>query len=294
MMFGTREPFEYNECDACGSLSIAEVPADLSRHYPQTYYSLGGGEHRPRYGRLARRFAVSILLAMPGMLSDRLPASMSRWRGMRKAGVTRATRILDVGCGNGALLRSLERIGFTDLHGVDPYTEHAGTWPHITITKGQLDDLDGTYGFILLSHSLEHMPDPLAALHNVARLCAPGGHVLISVPVVNRSWHDIGTDWMGLDPPRHLFIPTVSGLTALVGSVAGLRMKATWFDTVSLEFLGNELARMRLPLFDPGTGQPTEPAQYFDKAQIATWERQAREYNKRGEAGTASFLAQRE
>jgi SAM-dependent methyltransferase len=294
MMFGSREPFEYTECAACGSLSILEVPADLGRHYPQTYYSFGGGEHRPRHGRLARRLAVLALLNMPLPLTRLLPASLSRWRGMRTAGVKRSTRILDVGCGNGALLRSLARSGFSDLHGVDPYTERAGRWPHITITKGVLGDLAGEYGFILLSHSLEHMPDPLAALRNVARLCAPGGHVLIGVPVVNRSWRDFGPDWTALDPPRHLFIPTVSGLTALVGSVPGLRVKDTWFDTNGLEFYATELARRHEPLFDRATGVPTEPTRYFDRDQLAGWERRARDWNKRGEAGTASFLVQKE
>lgn len=292
-MFGSREPFDYNECAACGSLSIAAVPADLGRHYPQIYYSFAG-EHRSRFGRVARRLAVLALLNMPGTLSDRLPASMSRWRGMRRAAVRRSTRILDVGCGNGALLRSLARSGFTDLHGVDPFTQQGGTWPHITITQGELGDLEGAYGFILLSHSLEHMPDPRAALRDVARLCMPGGHALISVPVVNRSWRDYGPDWMALDPPRHLFIPTVSGLTALINSVAGLRVKDTWFDTTVLEFYGSELARMGMPMFDRATGAPADPTQQFGAAQVAAWERQARDYNKRGEAGTASILVEKE
>ena len=292
-MFGSREPFEYYECSACGSLSIAEVPADLDRHYPPTYYSLSTAEHRPRHGRTARRLALFALLNMPPALSDLLPASMSRWRGMRKASVRHATRILDVGCGSGALLRALERSGFSDLNGVDPFIEQSSTRPHITITKGELGDLDGTYGFILLSHSLEHMPNPRATLRDVARACAPGGHALISLPVVNRSWTELGPDWMGLDPPRHLFIPSVSGFAALVGSVPGLRVKDSWFDTNAMEFYNSALARMRVPSFDRATGVVTDPAQYFDKAQLERWSRQAREYNKRGEAGTASFLVQR-
>lgn len=294
MMFGTREPFDYNECSACASLSIAEVPADLDRHYPQTYYSFATAEHRPRFGRMARRLALVALLNMPAGISDHLPATMSRWRGMRKASVNRSTRILDVGCGNGALLRALERSGFKDLHGVDPFIEQGSTGPHITITKGRIGDLEGAYDFILLAHSLEHMPDPLATLRDVARVCAPGGHVLIGVPVVNRSWVELGPDWMGLDPPRHLFIPSVPGLTALVNSVPGLRVNDTWFDTLDLEFYGSQLARMRVPMFDRATGVTTDPAQYFDKAQLARWSRQARDHNRHGDAGTASLLIQRD
>ena len=293
MMYGSREPYDYYECSACGSLSIAEVPADLDRHYPQTYYSFATAEHRPRYGRVARRLALFVLLNMPVAFSDLLPPKMSRWRGMRKASVKHATRILDVGCGSGALLRALARSGFTDLNGVDPFIEQGSTGPHITITKGELGDLGGSYDFTLLTHSLEHMSDPLAALRDVARVCAPGGHVLISLPVVNRSWTELGPDWMGLDPPRHLFIPSVSGLAALIGSVPGLRVKDTWFDTNAMEFCNSGLAKLRVPASDRATGVATDPAQYFDKAQLERWSRQARDYNKRGEAGTASFLIQK-
>lgn len=293
MLFGTREPFTYNECSACGSLSIAEVPVDLSRHYPPTYYSFTGAKRRRRLGPIARHLAITALLNLPGPLRARLPSALSGWRGMGAARVQRSTRILDVGSGTGHLLMSLERSGFKDLHGVDPFIERGTTTPHVTITKGQMADLDGPYGFILLTHSLEHMPDPLAALRDVARLCAPGGHALIGLPVVNRSWRDYGTDWMALDPPRHLFIPTVPGLTDLIESVPGLHVKETWFDTSVVEFYGSELARARIRMFDRDAGVATDPVAHFGAAQVAAWQRQAREYNKRGEAGTASFLVQK-
>ena len=292
-MFGSREPFDYGECAACGSLSIVKVPPNLGDHYPPTYYSFTG-EHRPRHGLLARRLAVLALLNMPVVISNRLPAAMSRWRGMRKARVKHSTRILDVGCGSGALLRALERVGFDDLHGVDPYIEQGSSQPHITITKGELADLDGAYGFVLLTHSLEHMPDPRAALRDVARICAPGGHVLISLPVVNRSWAELGPDWIALDPPRHLFIPSVSGFTALVSSIPGLRVQDLWFDTNALEFYGSELARLRVPTRDRAAGADTDPLRHFDKAQLKRWSRKAREYNRHGEAGTAPFLVHTE
>ena len=291
-MFGSREPFTYLDCADCGSLSIAAVPANLGDHYPPTYYSFAR-ELKPRFGYLARRLAMRALISLPGSLHARLPAAYSRWRGMAKAKVNLSTRILDVGCGNGALLKALERSGFKNLHGVDPFIDRSVSSPHITITKGELGDLRGEYRFILLSHSLEHMPDPRAALREVARICSPGGHALIALPVVNRSWRDLGPDWIALDPPRHLFIPTVSGLTALVDSIPGLSLRDVWFDTGTLEFYGSHLARKRVPLRDPGGRGDTNAHAYFDKAQFAAWQRDAREYNKRGDAGTASFLIQK-
>src|SRR5581483_2549480 len=39
MMFGTRESFAYRLCRQCGCLQIEQIPNDLQRHYPSTYYS---------------------------------------------------------------------------------------------------------------------------------------------------------------------------------------------------------------------------------------------------------------
>ncbi len=37
MMLGSRESFTYVECARCGCVQIAEIPADLARHYPTDY-----------------------------------------------------------------------------------------------------------------------------------------------------------------------------------------------------------------------------------------------------------------
>jgi hypothetical protein len=38
LMFSTRERFGYRRCEACGTLRIDAVPADLARHYPSAYF----------------------------------------------------------------------------------------------------------------------------------------------------------------------------------------------------------------------------------------------------------------
>jgi hypothetical protein len=85
----------------------------------------------------------------------------------------------------------------------------------------------------------------------------------------------------------------VSGLRVLIDSISGLRVKDMWFDTSALEFYGSELARSRVPLFDRTTGAATDPVRHFGKAQVDAWQRRASEYNRRGEAGTAAFLIQK-
>ena len=39
MMFGFRDEFLYFKCPVCGCLQIADIPKNLSKYYPENYYS---------------------------------------------------------------------------------------------------------------------------------------------------------------------------------------------------------------------------------------------------------------
>jgi SAM-dependent methyltransferase len=95
---------------------------------------------------------------------------------------------LEVGCGDGALLCELHNRGFGGrLAGVE-ITEAA---VEIARQRSQIDSVelydglhlpvpDGAYDLGILSHVLEHVPDPPALLAEVARACQA---VLIEVPL---------------------------------------------------------------------------------------------------------------
>lgn len=104
-----------------------------------------------------------------------------------RAGV-RPTSTLEVGCGDGALLCELHRRGFGGrLAGV----EITAAAVAIARERSQIDAVElydgvhlpashGTYDLGILSHVLEHVPDPPALLEEVARACRA---VLIEVPL---------------------------------------------------------------------------------------------------------------
>jgi SAM-dependent methyltransferase len=95
---------------------------------------------------------------------------------------------LEVGCGDGALLCELRRRDFGGrLHGVE-ITEAAVA---LARERSQIDSValydglhlpaaDGAYDLGILSHVLEHVPDPAALLAEVARACKA---VLVEVPL---------------------------------------------------------------------------------------------------------------
>jgi SAM-dependent methyltransferase len=54
---------------------------------------------------------------------------------------------------------------------------------------GQLQNIsECTYDFVLSSHCLEHLANPLAALHEWRRITRPSGHLLVIVPDPTRSF----------------------------------------------------------------------------------------------------------
>jgi SAM-dependent methyltransferase len=104
-----------------------------------------------------------------------------------RAGLAPAST-LEVGCGDGALLSELHRRGFGGrLAGL----EITMAAVEIARTREEIDSVelydglhlpaaDGVYDLGILSHVLEHVPDPPALLAEVARACRA---VLVEVPL---------------------------------------------------------------------------------------------------------------
>lgn len=105
----------------------------------------------------------------------------------RRAGLAPA-RVLEVGCGDGALLCELRRRGFGErLEGVEitaAAVEIAGERPEIDAVERydgrSLEAADGSYDLGILSHVLEHVSEPAGLLAEVARAC---GAVIVEVPL---------------------------------------------------------------------------------------------------------------
>ncbi len=126
MQFGTREEFTYFRCVKCGCLQIAEIPGDLSRHYPGDYYSARPLDENKYAGW---RGALRVLPLEASLFPDvSLRWAISRvfprrhFAALAGLGIARSAKILDVGCGNGkSFLYPLRRMGFRRVAGCDPF-----------------------------------------------------------------------------------------------------------------------------------------------------------------------------
>ncbi|HYI38056.1 MAG TPA: class I SAM-dependent methyltransferase [Thermoleophilaceae bacterium] len=102
-------------------------------------------------------------------------------------------RIAEVGCGDGVLLELMERRGLGDEHRGYEISEKAVTIAGDRLGAGVVERFDGehlpvpdgAYDLGVLSHVLEHVPDPLPLLQETARACRA---VVVEVPLEdNRS-----------------------------------------------------------------------------------------------------------
>jgi 2-polyprenyl-3-methyl-5-hydroxy-6-metoxy-1,4-benzoquinol methylase len=126
-------------------------------------------------------------------------------------------RLLDVGCGNGKLLESAERLGWR-AQGleIDPTAVAAARARGLDVLEGsyeRLTEFEGALDCIICSHVLEHVHEPLDLLSKLAAALTPGGTLLLASPnatsIVRRLF---GNDWRGLEAPRHLSIPSMKQL----------------------------------------------------------------------------------
>lgn len=109
--------------------------------------------------------------------------------------------LLDVGSGDGSLLRALRARG-REAVGLERTANGDGV---LACEITDFDQRRGEWAAVVFWHSLEHLRDPMAALDRATELLAPGGVLVIAVPNLE-SWQArlLGTRWFHLDLPRHL------------------------------------------------------------------------------------------
>ena len=277
-MFGSGESFEYHECGSCGSLQIVQVPANLGAYYPRDqYYSFRRVQLPGRYAFLQRR-AVRRLLKFNSYLFLRTGLGRGpAWT--RLAELDLDSRILDLGCGDGSSLTKLSLLGYRHLTGADPFLEtDALSASGTRLLASTHEEIEGEFDCIVMHHAFEHMADPCAALASARRLLAPGGRIVIRMPIRDcYAWDKYGTHWVQLDAPRHLVIYTKLGFAQLL-SRAGFRLKALEYDSYAFQFWGSELVAQGLP--------QTLGSVVFGKDQLRKWKRNARRLNamRRGDS----------
>ena len=110
--------------------------------------------------------------------------------------LTNQGKMLDVGCGNGHMIRSFQnKFPAWGLAGQEWDERHAKTVraiPNVTdFFTSFPDDHVNSFDLISMVHVLEHIVDPANYLRNLASLLRDGGLLLIEVPNLRRNPYDL-------------------------------------------------------------------------------------------------------
>lgn len=272
-MFGKGDEFEYSECLSCGSLQILSVPENLSIYYSSSsYYSFSKLSKSSLVIKLLKRIRLNFYLRLGTKVFEPI---YGYW--LKKIKPKFTDRIADVGCGNGQLLYELFASGYSDLHGFDPYLEKdVEISPNLKLWKKPFEETDLQFDLIMLHHSFEHMPDPKSILKTCFDKLKSGGKLLIRTPVSDAHiWKEERENWVQLDAPRHLVIPSISGFKN-VSEAIGFVLNDIEFDSSEFQFWGTELYKKGLSL------DPRLVAKNFTKTEMTFFKKKALLYNQKG------------
>ena len=146
------------------------------------------------------------------------------------------TRVLDVGAGTGTLAAAALQCG-AEVTAVDPdpgmLEIAAVTAPGARLDRAGLPDLpfpDGSFDVALANFVVNHVPDPRAAVRELARVVRPGGRVVVTIwpsghNAQSRLWAAV-LEASGAEPVPSTRLPEEQDFPRTVTGLAGLMTQA--------------------------------------------------------------------
>lgn len=195
-------------CRACGGVQKrmdAAWRAEIERVYREyTIYHQSGGAEQSAFSAgtgqaMARSERIVHRLVQSGLAAER-------------------GRLLDVGCGNGALLRACSRLlpgwslAGTEIN--DKYKAEVEAIPGVSVMQvGGAAEVPGEFDFVTLVHVLEHVPEPAQFLASLRTKLTCGGHLMVEVP----HYVDNPFDLLIVDHSTHFSAEVLHGVAERAG-----------------------------------------------------------------------------
>jgi 2-polyprenyl-3-methyl-5-hydroxy-6-metoxy-1,4-benzoquinol methylase len=214
--------FNLVECKTCGLVYLNPRPTkeEINEYYPPWYHS--------RAEKEIVDIEKTMIWGIPwreAMQKKAKPILRHKKEG----------RILDIGCGDGSLLKFMKELGW-ETHGID-FNEGSANYARevlgLDVFAGRLEEVscpEDFFDIIILFHVLEHLPDPLKTLERVRPLLKEDGVLLIEVPnFASFEARVFRSRWIGIAAPVHLHQFAPHTLEAM--------LKSAGFNTIELGFI---------------------------------------------------------
>ena len=201
-------------CTSCdlAFLDPQPTPAQLEKLYGKEYFT-----DRPNYDRTEKDKAF-IEEGQSLDLSQVRPDKFTTYMQQRYPG--RRFRYLEVGCGPGYTLKSLQNLGW-ETYGLE-ISEHAADYArrelHLPVVTGNIETTEdfheNQFDLAYLGDVLEHLLSPAAAIRKFGHILSSGGLLVLALPsVTNLPSMRLGFAAYGLlgrqrrmdIPPYHLY-----------------------------------------------------------------------------------------
>lgn len=241
--------WRFLECSACHSLNLdpRPTPRSISKAYPAHYVTHTGGSSAHARDNGNGNGNGLIWSACNGYLNHRFGANRSSGSSTLAAFLyllppvrlqldyffrhlpREPGTLLDVGCGNGAFLLRARQAGWT-VQGLEPDIDavRAAQGNGLDVVNTSIMEFDTTsaYDQITLSHVVEHLHQPAQSLARMITWLKPDGQIWLALPNPKGLGHRIfGRNWLSLDPPRHLCIPTQSQMRKMLADAGFVNIR---------------------------------------------------------------------
>lgn len=213
-LYGASGEWNLKKCtnSECGLVWLDPMPQeeDLEKAYKSYYTHETDDNEQKNFIKVLLRKVYRSVKTVPSHLLG-LRAEEIKLENMYLQNVEPG-RLLDVGCGSGKFLNSMQLAGW-EVEGIDFDAKAANSAfakYGIQVCIGTLESIrytDNYFDAITMSHVIEHVPDPVALLQECHRILKPGGYLVAITPNINSWGHQkFGNNWRGLEPPRHLHL----------------------------------------------------------------------------------------
>lgn len=239
-MFDHYDRFDYFKCISCLAVFQNPMPNDdqINSFYPENYSVFDEKSRLRQYSPLKKAIlwkTKGYKHLHPDLLFKCLSHLASPFYSLDKPNFIKDGVLLDVGCGNGRYLSTMQSLGWS-VCGVELSEDglkvcHAAGLDvhHGNLASAKFDD--ESFDVITVRHVIEHIPDVHAFIAELFRILKPLGKLLIETPnseALGRKY--LGPNWFANEVPRHLILFSIDNLTTLT-SEHGLKRTSYWYHT---------------------------------------------------------------